>query len=262
METDAFFWQLLKQLPETLFALIGESTALAADYRFAAEEIKKKSYRLDGLFVPTKANLPLYFVEVHFRRDRRFYANLFAKVFAYLENNDPAQDWMAVAVFANRAIEPKKQGPYKDLIASPRVRRVYLAELKPPAEAAAGLAILQALMAPESDTPELLAELLRRRRKTNCGEPDVIIELVEELVLMKFTKLHREEVQKMFKLADIRKSRVWQEAHDEGKEEGGVLKQEEFIRRLTAKGKKPKEIAELLDIPIADVRRIAKKGDA
>ena len=30
METDAFFWQLLKQLPETLFALLGLPVAHAA----------------------------------------------------------------------------------------------------------------------------------------------------------------------------------------------------------------------------------------
>ena len=81
METDSFFWQLLKQLPETLFALLGLPTAEAAHYRFDSVEIKK-SYRLDGLFVPTGSDLPVYFVEVQFRRARRFYANLFAKVFS------------------------------------------------------------------------------------------------------------------------------------------------------------------------------------
>ena len=53
METDSFFYQLLKQLPETLFALLGQPLTRAADYRFDALEVKK-SYRLDGLFVPAK----------------------------------------------------------------------------------------------------------------------------------------------------------------------------------------------------------------
>jgi predicted transposase YdaD len=81
METDSFFFQLLKQLPETLFALLGEPLTRVADYRFDALEVKK-SYRLDGLFVPARVDLPVYFVEVQFRRVRRFYANLFAKVFS------------------------------------------------------------------------------------------------------------------------------------------------------------------------------------
>ena len=74
METDSFFWQLLKQLPETLFALLGLPAEAAAAYRFDSVEIKK-SYRLDGLCVPMKPNLPVYFVEVQFRRAPRFYAN-------------------------------------------------------------------------------------------------------------------------------------------------------------------------------------------
>jgi predicted transposase YdaD len=63
METDSFFYQLLKQLPETLFALLGEPLTRVADYRFDGLEVKK-SYRLDGLFLPARADLPVYFVEV------------------------------------------------------------------------------------------------------------------------------------------------------------------------------------------------------
>ena len=88
METDAFFYQLLKRLPETFFALVGPPLTRVADYRFEALEVKK-SYRLDGLSVPTKSSLEVYFVEVQFRRVKRFYANLSAKVFSYLEANDP-----------------------------------------------------------------------------------------------------------------------------------------------------------------------------
>jgi hypothetical protein len=39
METDSFFYQLLKQLPETLFALLGEPLTRVADYRFDALEV-------------------------------------------------------------------------------------------------------------------------------------------------------------------------------------------------------------------------------
>src|SRR5271168_802264 len=113
METDSFFYQLLKRLPETLFALLDQPLTHVADYRFDALEVKK-SYRLDGLFVPTRSDLPVVFVEVQFRRARRFYANLFAKVFSFLEANDPGQEWLAVAIFPNRSAEPKEQGPYED----------------------------------------------------------------------------------------------------------------------------------------------------
>src|SRR6266852_2302745 len=63
METDSFFCQLLKQLPETLFDLLGLPVAGAKAYRFDSVEVKK-SFRLDGLFTSAKSHLPVYFVEV------------------------------------------------------------------------------------------------------------------------------------------------------------------------------------------------------
>ncbi len=43
---------------------------------------------------------------------------------------------------------------------------------------------------------------------------------MEEILICRYYDLDREEILRMFKLHDIRKTRVWQEAHDEGKEEG------------------------------------------
>jgi predicted transposase/invertase (TIGR01784 family) len=257
METDSFFSHLLKRLPETLFALIGQPTSQAADYRFDSLEIKKKSYRLDGLFLPTKANLPLYFVEVQFQRNVRFYSNLFAKIFSYLDANDPKQNWVAVAIFTKRALEPEDQGPYRALLASEQVRRIYLDEMTVPASAAAALKILQLVTAAKNDVPELVAELAKlARRETDCEKSKAIVELVEELLVLKFTKISREEVHKMFKLSDIRKSRVWQEAQ----EEATIAAKREIVLRCVAKGKSLKEIAEFNDMPLAEVRRLAKPG--
>src|ERR1700730_11631339 len=113
METDAFFCQLFKQLPETLFELIDLPAARAKSYRFDSVELKK-AFRIDGLFVPKRATLPLYFVEVQFQRLAKFYANLFAKVFCYLEENDPKQEWFAVAIFPSRAEDLQDAGRYGD----------------------------------------------------------------------------------------------------------------------------------------------------
>ncbi len=110
METDSFFCQLFKQLPQTLFELIGLPAEQAASYRFDSVEVKKP-FRIDGLYIPRKPNLPLYFVEVQFRRLAKFYANLFSKVFCYLEENDPAQDWVAVAIFPTRKSEQQNLAP-------------------------------------------------------------------------------------------------------------------------------------------------------
>ncbi len=67
----------------------------------------------------------------------------------------------------------------------------------------------------------------------------------------------------MFKLHDIRKSRVWQEAHEEGKEEGQqegeTLVKQQLIKHWHAEGKSLKEIAELLKTPLAEVRCLVRR---
>ncbi len=70
----------------------------------------------------------------------------------------------------------------------------------------------------------------------------------------------------MFKLHDIRKTKVWQEAREEGleegiekgREEGLSLGKQQFIKQLQSKGHSLKEISQLLDLTVAEVRRLAK----
>jgi predicted transposase/invertase (TIGR01784 family) len=260
-------------LPETLFALLGQPLTQVADYRFDALEVKK-SYRLDGLFVPARTDLPVYFVELQFRRTRRFYANLFAKVFSYLEANDPEQEWMAVALFPNRAVEPKRREPYEDLLASPRVRRIYLEELTISGGAPPGLTILQLATAAQKETVELVSRLLRQARKEpDCERAEVVVRLTEEVLIRRYHELDRGEIRRMFKLHDIRKTRVWQEAHEEGIEKGiekgieegiekGIekgraLEKRQLVERLQANGQTLKEISQLLKISLTEVRRLA-----
>ena len=58
METDSFFCQLLKQLPQTLFELLGLPAKQARGYRFDSVE-GKKSFRIDGHCLPRRASMLL-----------------------------------------------------------------------------------------------------------------------------------------------------------------------------------------------------------
>ena len=256
METDAFFYQLFNQLPQTLFELLGLPAARAKAYRFDSVELKK-AYRIDGLFVPKKRKLPVYFVEVQFQRSSRFYANLFAKVFCYLEENDPTQEWMAVAIFPSRGEDVVDQRPFEDLLGSKRVRRIYLDELPLSARATPGLGILKMLSVP----PDQVKGLAHKVIGAAGAAGPVVIELVEELLIRRFAALSREEIRTMFKLTDIRKTRVWQEAHEEGEQEGEVKLLRKLIGKWIDQGKTYKAIADLLEIPVEEVRRLAKGRD-
>lgn len=259
METDSFFCQLLKQLPQTLFELLGLPPERAAAYRFDSVELKK-SLRIDGLFVPTESSLPLYFVEVQFQRSAKFYANLFAKVFCYLEENDPGKDWTAVALFESRRMEPTQLGPYDALLNSRHVVRIYLDEYQTPADPPLGLGVLQLVAAPEADMKHLVRRLVDKAEH-EVADSDLsqkVIELVEGLLLRRFTQLNREEIRVMFELHDLKESKVWQEAHQTGREEGRVAERQEMVRNCLADGMSLKEIARLMRIPLKEVRRLAK----
>lgn len=257
METDAFFYRLFSQLPQTLFELLGLPAAQAKAYRFDSVELKK-AFRIDGLFVPKKRNLPLYFVEVQFQRSPKFYANLFAKVFSYLEKNDPAQEWIAVAIFPTRNEEPTHLGPYEDFLESKRVRRIYLDELGASATLTPGLGILNLLSVPPGEVKAFTHRLVE---SAQGGVGPKVIELVEELLIRRFADLTREEIRTMFKLTDIRKTRVWKEAHGEGKEqgkeEGKIAAKQEWIKKWLARGMSEKQIADLLEVDVKEVRRFA-----
>jgi predicted transposase/invertase (TIGR01784 family) len=115
----------------------------------------------------------------------------------------------------------------------------------------------------ESKTGEIVERIRdRMRHEPDCEKAALIIELTEEILMRRFTERDHEELRRMFKLNDIRESRVWQEAHGEGLEEGleqgELLEKKSNIKRLQAKGKSLKEIAELLDIPLAEVRRLSR----
>jgi predicted transposase YdaD len=83
---------------------------------------------------------------------------------------------------------------------------------------------------------------------------------VEELLMRRFAQLGREEIGIMFQLEDLRNTRVWQEAHEEGCEEGREQRNEELVRKWLAKGMALKDIAALLDTTIQEVRRWSKNG--
>ena len=269
METDSFFYQLFQQLPQTLFELLGLPASRARAYRFDSVEVKK-GFRIDGLFLPKRRKLPLYFVEVQFQRVQTFYANLFAKVFSYLDENDPTQDWVAVAIFPTRKEEPRHLEPYEDLLRSPRVKRVYLEDIGSKSDQPVGLGLMQLLFASETESQRLVPRVVQQA-KSDFGDSDLqarLVELLERLLMSRFPGASLEEMRMKFKLHDIRKSKAWQELQSEakaagqaegraeGRAEGQATEREEIVRKCLARGMTEKQIAELLEISLAEVRRL------
>lgn len=200
MKTDALFYELFQEFPEFFFELIGQTSEEAQYYRFTATEIKQTAFRLDGLFMPMRPDKPLYILEVQFQNDPQFYGRLFAEMFLYFYRQSWKGAWRTVVLFPRRSFEPEEIEPYRMLLDSPLVQRVYLEELEQ--SSTVGVGIIRLVVAKEKEAPEQARQLIVQARSqypealTQRG----VLELIEMVMVYKFSKLSRQEIEAMLKL--------------------------------------------------------------
>jgi predicted transposase/invertase (TIGR01784 family) len=271
MITDPIFYRLFKTSPETFFLLLGMSTDSAMEmaelYRYQAIEFKETSHRADGVFLPKEQGLPLYFLEVQFYRLPSVFADLLVKVYTYLKQHEPGQLFCGVVLFASRSLEPVELAPYQPLLEKGLIRRYYLDELVELANAPLGLSIFYLIRHTESHAPATARELIARVR-TEIGNDAVradLIELIETVIIYKLPRLSREEIQTMLQVHDIRETRVYQEAKEEGLKEGiekGIEKGITIAIAMMAADKIPAErIASILKLDVELVRKAMTNVD-
>jgi predicted transposase/invertase (TIGR01784 family) len=260
MITDPLFYRLFETSPETFFLLLGLSAdaakEMAARYQYLAIEFKETSHRTDGVFMPKEQGLPLYFLEVQFYPKPSVFADLLVKAYTYLKQHDPAQDFRGVVLFASRSFEPPEASPYRPLLDAGLIRCFYLEEMPELANGPLGLSILYLIGRSESQAPGIARELVARVKKeiTDAAIRDDLIELIETVVIYRLPRLNREEIQAMLQIHDIRESRVYQEAMEEGAKE----KATRAIVNLTTEKMTPEKIAAILEVDIEFVHRVLK----
>jgi predicted transposase/invertase (TIGR01784 family) len=219
MHTDTIFYQIFLTFHTLLFEILGEPTENARDYKFTSVEVKEKAFRFDGIFMADSVEKPIYFVEVQFQQKPDFYWELIAEINIYLNQFKPVQDWQAVALFAKRSLDVGELTTYQqELINSGRIKRIYLDELPP---GSIGMGLIELIVSKEAQAPELVKTLMTRTKTEieNDREKQGIIELLETVLLSKFSQLSRQEIEAMFLVSDIKQTRVYQEAKQEGKKD-------------------------------------------
>jgi predicted transposase/invertase (TIGR01784 family) len=218
MRTDTI--QLFLLFDGLLFELLGEPPENAKGYRFSSVEVKEKAFRLDGIFIPDQDDKLLYFAEFQFQLKPDFYWEFLSEITIYLNQYRPSQDWRAVALFPHPSFEPKQLTKYhQELIDSQRILRIYLNELP---EGSIGVDLINLIVSSEARVPPLVKKLIERmnREITDGDVKQNIMELLECVLISKFSKLSRQEIEAMFSLSDIKQTRVYQEAKQEGLEAG------------------------------------------
>lgn len=257
MKTDSIFFKIFKTDPGILFELLGRSPDLAQGYEFRSVEIKQVAFRLDGVLLPKpEANdQTVWFLEVQFQPDPKFYSRFFGESYLYLDLHPETQDWQAVVIFSSRSVEPKNQHLYRANLNSDQVHRIYLDDLKGVPTESLGVGMMQLILANSVDAVTQAQSLLSKTQAQDRTDSKIaaIIELIETIVVYKFPLLSREEIERMLGLSELRETKVYQEALQEGEERGvikgeqtGILKGEQalILRQLTRRiGKVPKKLS-------------------
>jgi predicted transposase/invertase (TIGR01784 family) len=99
-----------------------------------------------------------------------------------------------------------------------------------------------------------------------------LVELIETVVLYKLPRLSREEIQAMLQVHDIRETRVYQEAKEEGFKEGmekgmakgmekAMEKERRAISKMAARNMSAAEIADMLGLDEQFVRQQLANGN-
>ncbi|MEA5469357.1 Rpn family recombination-promoting nuclease/putative transposase [Spirulina sp. 06S082] len=257
MKTDSIFYQLFQSFPDVVFELINLPSEAANAYQFSSVEVKQTAFRIDGVLLPSTPELPIYFVEVQFQPDAQFYTRFFTEIFLYLSKTELANNWRGVIIYPRRSVDTGSTERYKELLNSRRVSRIYLNELAE--NTSIGLSLLQLIIADETEAIPQGRELIERANLEfeNARQQQNVLKLIETILVYKLPRSRREEIEAMFSLSDLRETRVYQDALEEGRAEGRaegqILAKLELVPFLVSLGVSPEEIAQRLDLTIEQV---------
>ncbi|MBZ8181338.1 Rpn family recombination-promoting nuclease/putative transposase [Oscillatoria salina] len=263
MKTDTLFYELFKNFPSIFFELIGKPDTDVSSYQFTSPEVKQKAFRFDGLFLPIDkaTDKPIYFVEVQFQKQKKFYSRLFSEIFLYFyQYEPPSEDWYVVIIYRRRSTEAECHPRYQNLLSN-HVQRIYLDEIGNLGEQSLGFGIIQLVVESPNQAGDFARQLIA---KTTTDLADVnlqqqVLELIETIVLYKFPNLSREDIEAMLGLSELKQTRVYQEAKEEGREEGreeATLKTKlAMIPKLRQLDLTAEEIAEFLELDLEIVQQ-------
>jgi len=255
VKTDTIFYNLFLEFPGILFELIDSSPEEAATYEFTSREIKQPSFRLDGLFLPTTedAEKPFYLLEVQFQPDEALYYRLFGELFLYLRQYQPPHPWQVVVIYPTRRIEREQRFQFGEILALNRVTRIYIDELEDTSSSSLGIEIVKLVIEDEETAPERARRLVAKATVQIDDEATQrnLIKLIETILVYKLPQKSREEIEAMFSLSELKQTKVYQEALEEGEIKAKLI----AIPRMIEFGLRLPQIAQLQDLPLEVVQQ-------
>ncbi len=220
MKTDKLFYRIFLNQPDLIAELI-PGIPSDCEFEYSAPVLKEKETRLDGLLTPTSNNsdVPLIFLEAQMQRDPKFYSRYFQGIFSYIDQYEISRNWRGLLILLNKRLELGSELPHRNLLNS-QVERLYLEDLLHQDDLSPNLALLRLIVTPK-DQAGLAARKILNSVSTEA-EFQLKLDLVESILVNKFTQLTLEEIQKMLNLkeTDITQTRFYQEVLEIGEKKG------------------------------------------
>ena len=230
-------------------------------YQFSSREIKELARRFDGIYFPpnTEISQPIYFIEVQFQEKIDFWWRFITEIFVYLGQYQPENDWVAVALFAQKSIDSGLPYQHQCLINAGKIKVIYLDELKITEDSSVGIDLMALTVSQESEAINIAQKAYQKTQKwSNFPQPNKIVELIETALIYKLKNLTREEIEAIFTYDDLKDTRYFQQVAEENKQKGlqqgeikGKLKTVPLLIQL---GMTIEEIADRLELPLESVR--------
>lgn len=110
----------------------------------------------------------------------------------------------------------------------------------------------------EETAPALARQLIAQAKQqlVDAATKRDFINLIETIIVYKLPQKSREEIEAMLGLNELKQSRVYQEALEEGKQEAKL----EAIPRMVQFGLSVEAIAQLLDLPLEVVQQVVQQS--
>lgn len=254
VKTDTLFYDLIRELPQAFFQLIGKPESNPDVYRFIAQEVKQQSFRLDGIFSTIEGfeNEPLYFVEFQTYKDEEFYERLFGEVFVYFRQyRPPNQEWYAIIIYDRRSSETQFHPRYQ-LLMDNYVHRIYLSELGNNPNNPLFVEIAKLFVETPKKATSSAQQLVDKAKSeiTDKRIQEKVLAFIQAIVFYKFPNLTIEEIETMLDLSEFQRSTLYQ----------SVLKKTklDIVPKLLEQGLSIQQIADALELDVEEVRKVAR----
>jgi predicted transposase/invertase (TIGR01784 family) len=188
------------------------------------------------------------------KKGENFYYRFIGEIHLYLKDYQPSHNWQAVVIFTEKRFDPGIPRHYAEYENNPRLQRIYLNKLPPEVgDRSLGLGMLQLLGTSQKQAPAKGRALIDRTQQelTDVTIQRNFVELVETIFVYKFPQLNSREIGQMLGLAELKQTRVYQEAQEEKRDE--ML--EKMVPKLIRRGLTVEEIADDLELPIETIQR-------